>query len=221
MQLGLPGAEDLREGVSFNRVATASESRTDPADDDGPTDWLGNPVSCAEMIDDPDPLVRIEVAERLPAQSLALMAGDGDFRVRFVCAERVPCERLTLFLDDEDEVVRDIARQRLEVERFVMGLGREQEIEIRSAPMFVPGQKVRALKHVKNDGTYRGREIGDILVRKGEVGYVRDIGTFLQQFYIYAVEWVDSCTLVGMRGKELARLDQVAPAKQPLEETTP
>ncbi len=42
-------------------------------------------------------------------------------------------------------------------------------------------------------------------MRKGEVGFVRDIGTFLQQFYIYAVDWIDSGTLVGMRGKELMR----------------
>ena len=92
-----------------------------------------------------------------------------------------------------------------------MGLAREQEVEIRSAPLFMPGMKVRSLKHVRNDGTYPRREIGDILVRKGEVGYVRDIGTFLQQFYIYAVEWIDSGTLVGMRGKELARIED-APA---------
>ena len=88
-----------------------------------------------------------------------------------------------------------------------MGLAREQEVEIRDPPIFMPGMKVRSLKHIRNDGTYRGRDIGDILVRKGEVGYVRDIGTFLQQFYIYAVEWVDSGTIVGMRGKELTTLD--------------
>ncbi len=51
-----------------------------------------------------------------------------------------------------------------------------------------------------------GREALDI-VRKGDVGYVRDIGTFLQQFYIYAVEWVDRGTIVGMRGKELISAD--------------
>jgi nitrogen fixation protein NifZ len=94
-----------------------------------------------------------------------------------------------------------------------MGLAREEDVEIRAAPIFMPGMKVRSLKHIRNDGTYRGRDIGDILVRKGEVGYVRDIGTFLQQFYIYAVEWVDSGTVVGMRGKELSSLDRAdAPA---------
>lgn len=99
-----------------------------------------------------------------------------------------------------------------------MGLGREQEVEIRDPPMFMPGEKVRSLKHIRNDGTYRGRDIGDILARKDEVGYVRDIGSFLQQFYIYAVEWIDSGTVVGMRGKELISLDR-ADAHAPTKET--
>jgi nitrogen fixation protein NifZ len=89
-----------------------------------------------------------------------------------------------------------------------MGLAREQEIEITGRPVFRPGEKVQATKYVRNDGTYRGRDIGAVLVRKGETGYVRDIGTFLQQFYVYAVEWIDSGTLVGMRAKELVSLDQ-------------
>lgn len=89
-----------------------------------------------------------------------------------------------------------------------MGLGREQAVEIYAEPVFKPGEKVRSLKHVKNDGTVPGREIGEIIVRKGDTGYVRDIGTFLQQFYIYAVDWVDRGTIVGMRGKELVSLDR-------------
>jgi nitrogen fixation protein NifZ len=88
-----------------------------------------------------------------------------------------------------------------------MGLGREQEVEIHKAPLYRPGDKVRSLKNIRNDGTVRGREIGDIIVKKGDVGYVRDIGTFLQQFFIYAVEWIDRGTIVGMRGKELVRCD--------------
>ena len=97
-----------------------------------------------------------------------------------------------------------------------MGLAREQEIEIRRPPVFMPGDKVRATKYVKNDGTYPRREIGDILVRKGEVGYVRDIGQFLQQFYIYAVDFVDSGTLVGMRARELESLATEAELKEQL-----
>lgn len=92
-----------------------------------------------------------------------------------------------------------------------MGLKREEAVEIFAEPVFKPGEKVRALKYVRNDGTLRGREIGEIVVGKGDVGYVRDIGTFLQQFYIYAVEWVDRGTIVGMRGKELVSLDTPPP----------
>ncbi|WP_040594262.1 nitrogen fixation protein NifZ [Mesorhizobium metallidurans] len=89
-----------------------------------------------------------------------------------------------------------------------MWLAREQEVEIRRPPQFQPGERVRATRHVRNDGTYPGREIGENLVRKGEEGYVRDIGTFLQQFFIYAVEWIDRGTVVGMRARELTSLDK-------------
>ncbi|HEV2897446.1 MAG TPA: nitrogen fixation protein NifZ [Pseudaminobacter sp.] len=89
-----------------------------------------------------------------------------------------------------------------------MWLGREQEVETRRPPRFMPGERVRATRHIKNDGTYPGREIGENLVRKGDEGYVRDVGTFLQQFFIYAVEWVDRGTVVGMRSRELMSLDK-------------
>jgi nitrogen fixation protein NifZ len=88
-----------------------------------------------------------------------------------------------------------------------MGLAREQAVEIFAEPLFKPGEKVRSTKHIKNDGTYPGKEIGENLVRKGDVGYVRDIGIFLQQFYIYAVDFADRAVVVGMRGKELASID--------------
>lgn len=84
---------------------------------------------------------------------------------------------------------------------------REQDVEIEGPPRFLPGDKVVARLNVKNDGTYPGRDIGERLVHKGDVGYVRDIGTFLQQFYIYAVEWIDRGVLVGMRARELNALD--------------
>jgi len=80
---------------------------------------------------------------------------------------------------------------------------REPEVEIDGPPRFQPGDKVVARLNVKNDGTFAGRDIGERLVHKGDVGYVRDVGTFLQQFYIYAVEWVDRGILVGMRAREL------------------
>jgi nitrogen fixation protein NifZ len=94
-----------------------------------------------------------------------------------------------------------------------MGLGKEEEVETRGEPLFRPGTKVISTKYVKNDGTYAGREIGEVLVRKGDWGYVRDIGTFLQRYYIYAVEFVETGVVVGMRGRELA---EVGPDGQPI-----
>jgi nitrogen fixation protein NifZ len=84
-----------------------------------------------------------------------------------------------------------------------MGLPRDEDIEIDEDPRFRVGTKVRSTKYVKNDGTYPGKDITDELVRKGDVGIVRDIGTFLQRYYIYAVEFIDRGTIVGMRGREL------------------
>jgi nitrogen fixation protein NifZ len=97
-----------------------------------------------------------------------------------------------------------------------MGLGREEEVETRGEPLFRPGTKVVSTKYVKNDGTYAGRDVGEILVRKGDIGYVRDIGTFLQRYYIYAVEFIETGVVVGMRGRELAELDAKGqPIKRP------
>jgi nitrogen fixation protein NifZ len=95
---------------------------------------------------------------------------------------------------------------------MIMGLGREEEIEIRRPPLYRPGEKVQATRHVRNDGTYPGKDIGENLVKKGDVGYVRDIGTFLQQFYIYSVEWIERGTLVGMRSRELMSLERTSAA---------
>ncbi len=76
-------------------------------------------------------------------------------------------------------------------------------VELTADPVFNYGEKVKSTKTVRNDGTYPGKDIGEILVRKGDVGYVTSIGTFLQQFYIYAVDFVDTGHRVGMRAKEL------------------
>lgn len=91
----------------------------------------------------------------------------------------------------------------------------ESVVELAGPPLFRPGEKVVAKKYVKNDGTFAGREIGEVLVAKGDVGYVRDVGSFLQQFYVYAVEWVGRGVVVGMRGKELLRPEEVARSLEP------
>ena len=88
-------------------------------------------------------------------------------------------------------------------------------VEINNPPAFLYGELVRAKRHIRNDGTFPGREIGEILVRKGDPGYVTSIGTFLQQFYIYGVDFYTRGNLVGMKARELERVEPE------LEETVP
>ena len=83
-------------------------------------------------------------------------------------------------------------------------------VELEGDPAFEYGEKVISKKNVKNDGTFYGREIGEVLVKKGDIGYVKSIGTFLQQFYIYGIDFIDHGYVVGMKGRELRSLD--APA---------
>lgn len=77
------------------------------------------------------------------------------------------------------------------------------EIELDSPPYFEIGEKVTTRKLIRNDGTFPGKDIGATLVKKGEVGYVISIGTFLQNSYIYAVHFIESGFVVGCRRKEL------------------
>jgi nitrogen fixation protein NifZ len=82
--------------------------------------------------------------------------------------------------------------------------------ELTEPPFFNYGAKVKAKRMVRNDGTYAGKEIGEQLVKKGEVGYIVSIGTFLQQFYIYGVEFLESGNRVGMKRRELEWADPQA-----------
>lgn len=85
----------------------------------------------------------------------------------------------------------------------------DDSVELVHPPRFAMGERVASRSVIRNDGTYCGHDIGAVLVHKGDVGYVRSIGTFLQQFYIYAVEFTESGHQVGMRAKELCTLDHL------------
>lgn len=80
-------------------------------------------------------------------------------------------------------------------------------VELDGPPRFDYGDKVVSRFNIRNDGTYRGREIGELLVKKGDVGYVASIGTFLQQYYIYGVDFYERGTLVGMKSRELLEFE--------------
>lgn len=75
-------------------------------------------------------------------------------------------------------------------------------------PRFQFGEPVRLIRNVRNDGTYPGMEIGDFMVRRGSVGYVQNVGTYLQDQVIYSVHFMESNMLVGCREEELIGEDE-------------
>ncbi|MBF0471140.1 MAG: nitrogen fixation protein NifZ [Gammaproteobacteria bacterium] len=70
-------------------------------------------------------------------------------------------------------------------------------------PKYQYGDAVRVTRNIRNDGTYPGRDKGELLIRRGSVGYVRDVGTFLQDQLIYTVDYMESGLMVGCREQEL------------------
>jgi nitrogen fixation protein NifZ len=74
-------------------------------------------------------------------------------------------------------------------------------------PRFDYGDAVRVIRNLRNDGTFPGQDTGSLLVRRGETGFVRDIGTFLQDQIIYSVDFVGVGLQVGCREPELVPAD--------------
>ncbi|MCI4185436.1 nitrogen fixation protein NifZ [Dickeya dianthicola] len=70
-------------------------------------------------------------------------------------------------------------------------------------PTFECGDAVRVVRALRNDGTFAGRARGELLVRRGSVGYVREWGVFLQDQIIYQVHFLDRDLIVGCRESEL------------------
>ena len=72
---------------------------------------------------------------------------------------------------------------------------------------FDQGAAVRVVRNVRNDGTFPGVSKGTLLVARGSVGYVRDVGTFLQDQLIYSVHFLEAGRVVGCREAELQAAD--------------
>jgi nitrogen fixation protein NifZ len=70
-------------------------------------------------------------------------------------------------------------------------------------PKFEYGEAVRVVRNVRNDGTYPGEPTGRLLIRRGSIGYVRDVGTFLQDQIIYSIDFIEQGMQVGCREQEL------------------
>jgi len=70
------------------------------------------------------------------------------------------------------------------------------------------GEAVRLTRNVRNDGTFPGLEIGNLLIKRGSMGYVMNVGTFLQDQVIYTVNFLDHGRVVGCREEELQAADE-------------
>ena len=75
-------------------------------------------------------------------------------------------------------------------------------------PRWDEGDAVRVVRNVRNDGTFPGVNVGELLVRRGRIGHVRAIGTFLQDQIIYSVHFLDEARVVGCREEELLGVDE-------------
>lgn len=76
-------------------------------------------------------------------------------------------------------------------------------------PRFDFGDEVRVTRNVRNDGTYPGVETGELLIRRGSIGHVQNVGTYLQEYIIYSVHFMEQDLLVGCKE------DEVIPADAP------
>lgn len=70
------------------------------------------------------------------------------------------------------------------------------------------GESVRVTRNIRNDGTYPGMEVGTLLIRRGSVGNVVEVGTFLQDQIIFTVHFLDQGRMVGCRLEELIGIDE-------------
>lgn len=72
---------------------------------------------------------------------------------------------------------------------------------------FEIGDEVRVTRNVRNDGTFPGLEVGNLIMRRGSTGTVVDRGTFLQDQIVYTVHFVGDDRVVGCREEELIAID--------------
>ncbi|MDR2092917.1 MAG: nitrogen fixation protein NifZ [Azoarcus sp.] len=70
-------------------------------------------------------------------------------------------------------------------------------------PRWQIDDEVRLIRDVRDDGTFPGASRGELLVRRGSVGTIRDIGSFLQDQIIYSVHFLAENRVVGCREEEL------------------
>ncbi|MCG5516426.1 MULTISPECIES: nitrogen fixation protein NifZ [unclassified Ectothiorhodospira] len=74
-------------------------------------------------------------------------------------------------------------------------------------PLYEYGERVRVVRPIRNDGSYPGMDRGSLLVPRGSVGVVIDMGRFLQDQIIYTINFMEHGRIVGCRQEELLDAD--------------
>ena len=72
------------------------------------------------------------------------------------------------------------------------------------------GEKVKLLEDIVNDGTYPHAKIGTLMMPKGNVGYIKDMGDFLQVIRVYEVHFFGAdveLEIIGCREHELESME--------------
>lgn len=68
---------------------------------------------------------------------------------------------------------------------------------------FINGSRVRLVRNIRNDGSFRDSAKGELLVAEGEIGIIKSSGYFLQDQVIYQVYFPDIKKTVGVRDNEV------------------
>ncbi len=67
---------------------------------------------------------------------------------------------------------------------------------------------VRIIRNIRNDSSLNDQRRGDLLMRRGEVGYIRHAGYFQQDQIIYQVHFLEQNIIIGCRETELISADE-------------
>lgn len=70
-------------------------------------------------------------------------------------------------------------------------------------PKYDYGCEVRVIKNIRNDTYLGGQTKGELLVRRGESGFIRQSGVYKQDQIIYQVHFLSSGQVIGCKEAEL------------------
>ena len=70
-------------------------------------------------------------------------------------------------------------------------------------PKFSYGQAVRLITNIRQDSSLSDEKRGQLLIRRGNIGYIRHAGLYKQEQIIYQVHFLEQNRVIGCRETEL------------------